>query len=319
LKNITDYFHWLEKTHKNTPPLWLGGAGGCELIIWYRIKEIFPWVIGAFVVLSSNWAANTLQDTIKLLFGESSVEISWIGLFNIVFFLIMVILLYKERTAFFQPRTRFMKGESPEKRQHLVLFLSELNTKVNLSEGIPSEITLDGNFEKDLDKLVAYKKNKPFWRWEMPLRAIRHHVGKLESITIICSSESIKQVDWFRNVLRKYSELNELCIQCFIKENNRPIFCTTYETNKHSAWNFEEFDDLSRALLHLLRAFQKLGIPEKEIMIDFTGGQKVTSVVAAAITFNRNVKAQYVQTNEPWKVLSYDILLGSDETGGLGI
>lgn len=30
LKNITDYFHWLEKTHKNTP-LWLGGDGGGEL------------------------------------------------------------------------------------------------------------------------------------------------------------------------------------------------------------------------------------------------------------------------------------------------
>ncbi len=29
-------------------------------------------------------------------------------------------------------------------------------------------------------------------------------------------------------------------------------------------------------------------------MIDFTGGQKVISVVAAAVTFNRRIKTQYV-------------------------
>jgi hypothetical protein len=44
---------------------------------------------------------------------------------------------------------------------------------------------------------------------------------------------------------------------------------------------------------------------EDEIMIDFTGGQKVTSVVAAYISANSKVKAQYVQTNDPWQVKSY--------------
>jgi hypothetical protein len=83
-------------------------------------------------------------------------------------------------------------------------------------------------------------------------------------------------------------------------------------------WEFERFDDLSRAVLHLIREYKRQNVSEHQIMIDFTGGQKVTSVVAASVTFNRKIKAQYVQTNPPHEVVSYDILLGSAETGGLG-
>jgi hypothetical protein len=54
-------------------------------------------------------------------------------------------------------------------------------------------------------------------------------------------------------------------------------------------------------------------------MIDFTGGQKVTSVVAAAVACNRTLTAQYVQTNHPYHVISYDIQMASLETGGLGL
>lgn len=84
-------------------------------------------------------------------------------------------------------------------------------------------------------------------------------------------------------------------------------------------WDFERFDDLSRAVLHLLRVFKRQRVRDDQIMIDFTGGQKVTSVVAASVTFNRTIKAQYVQTNEPYAVISYDILMESLETGGLGL
>jgi hypothetical protein len=70
---------------------------------------------------------------------------------------------------------------------------------------------------------------------------------------------------------------------------------------------------------YLLREFKRQHVADDRIMIDFTGGQKVTSVVAASVTFNRTIKAQYVQTNAPHQVISYDILLGSSETGGLGL
>jgi hypothetical protein len=90
------------------------------------------------------------------------------------------------------------------------------------------------------------------------------------------------------------------------------------ETVTQGGWDFEQFDDLSRAVLHLLHDFKQRRVRDGQIMIDFTGGQKVTSILAASVTFNRTVKAQYVQTNLPHEVISYDIQLASSETSGLG-
>jgi len=61
-------------------------------------------------------------------------------------------------------------------------------------------------------------------------------------------------------------------------------------------WEFEDFDDLCDGLLELFRLLDDRGVPNREITVDLTGGYKVTSVVAAAVTFNRDVMAQYVQT-----------------------
>jgi hypothetical protein len=91
------------------------------------------------------------------------------------------------------------------------------------------------------------------------------------------------------------------------------------EAITQGGWDFEQFDDLSRAIWHLLREFKQRRIRDDQVMLDFTGGQKVTSIVAASVTFNRTIKAQYVQTNSPHEVISYDIQLGLSDTGGLGV
>lgn len=281
----------------------------------HKIIELSPWFVAALVALSSHWAAHAIEHSIDAICGHANIGLSGIRLFYIIFFLIMVVILIKVRTAFFRPRTRYMRGETPEKREHLIIYLSDLIMNDQSKEGIPSGITIEGDFKKDLVKLVEYKKTHHPWRWEMPLRAIKHHLGKLKSITLICSDKSILQVGLFQNILKKYHQLNDVQIQLLIKHHNKPLLVSKYDDRQHKSWNFEEFDDLSNALIYLIKTFKSNGISEKEVMIDFTGGQKVTSVVAAAITFNRPVKAQYVQTNDPWNVRSYDILLGSSETG----
>jgi hypothetical protein len=60
-----------------------------------------------------------------------------------------------------------------------------------------------------------------------------------------------------------------------------------------------------------------MGFREKEVVVDFTGGQKVTSGAALLLTFNREIKAQYIQTNAPWEPLWFDIVLGFRPTGGM--
>jgi hypothetical protein len=52
--------------------------------------------------------------------------------------------------------------------------------------------------------------------------------------------------------------------------------------------------------------------PEHDIAIDITGGQKTSSVVGAALTINRHIVSQYVQTNDPHQVVAYDLIAGGD-------
>ena len=286
-----------------------------------QFREIMPWVIGALTVISSNLAASAIYDSATLIFGEEKLEISWLKLFYLIFFVMMIFLLYKERYAFFKPRTRFLRSEEPECREHLILFLSEL---INPEHKNKLPIALTGDLSLDIKMLENYKESNPPWKWEMPLRAIAHHLSRLKSVTIVCSNESILQAQLFCRVIKVYKNsklLKNIELKYFIKENNYYVeknwemFKTGVPPNIKGL-NFEDFDELSFSILKLCKMLSKRGISEREIIIDFTGGLKVTSVIAAAITFNKEIKAQYVQTYNPWDVKGYDFVYASSETPG---
>lgn len=287
-------------------------------------SDIAPWVVGVLVALTANMAADGIKGSFESWMEGESVE-TWMAVSRGVYIVLFVggaAWLYGMRKRIFQPPTRFLRNESPEKREHLVLFLSNLDTnRLALSDRVPRDISLTGDLEEDLAALMSWKQQvRQYWPWEMPLRSIKHHLGRLKTITIICSPESIRQVHWFAQVLAYYDVLKDVAIRVFIQDGNRPalIICPTTLLSQ-GGWEFEQFDQLSRAVWHLLREFKRQRVADNQIMIDFTGGQKVTSVVAASVTFNRTIKAQYVQTNWPHDVISYDIQLGSSETGGLGL
>lgn len=285
-------------------------------------SEKIPWIAGALTVLSGSWAADGIKDGIEAWIKGEAFNILYItrGIY-ICIFVVAAIWLYHMRQRLFQPRTRFVRNESPEKREHLVLFLSHLDTRRGkFHDGVPEGITLTDDLDIDLDTLVAWKQQgKPYWSWEMPLRGIKHHLGRVRTITIICSPESIQQVHWFGEILARYQVFRGLEVRVFVEEEARPVLVVCPPAPlPQKGWDFEQFDDLSRAVVELLQEFRKQRITDNQIMIDFTGGQKVTSVVAASVTFNRAIKAQYVQTNPPHAVISYDVLLGSLDTGSLG-
>jgi len=283
-----------------------------------------PWVTAALVAFTVSWAADGLKETFEGWMKREAVQ-GWMVATRtayVVLFVVAAAWLYHIRNMFFQPRTRFLRNESPEKREHLVLFLSSLDTRRGtFHNGVPEGIILTEDFEQDLETLVAWKREHPYWPWEMPLRGIRHHLGRLKTITIIRSPQSIRQVHWFGDILRRCHVLQSVSVRVLLHQGTDPPILAECpkELRTEGGWDFERFDNLSRAMLHLLRAFKRQRVSDDQIMIDFTGGQKVTSVVAASVTFNRTIKAQYVQTNPPHEVISYDIVMGSPETGGLGM
>ena len=299
-------------------------------VISARCAELAPWLSGALVAVSVGVLSNGLHESLQAWLGGIPLPrrllVSSGG--SLLVFVLGAWALYRSRGMLYAPRTRYMTNESPEKRGHLVIFLSHLRTdREKFADGVPMGIQVSGDLEADLAELVRLKdrpakeETRIQWSWEMPLRAIRHHVGKLRTLVIVCSEESIQQIGWFVAILRKYPALASLSVWAAVKaDDDRADFVSeTSALLRRRGWNFEAFDDLSRAVLEVIRFLGQQGIREKEIMIDFTGGQKVTSVVAAAVTFNRPTKTQYVQTNYPYRVISYDILLGTSDTGGIGM
>lgn len=287
-----------------------------------RWIELKPWIIAALVVLTASWAADGLREIVEpfLIGNKPDADKLVPCIVYVALVVITVWMLYRIRQQIFAPRTRFVKNETPEKREYLILFLSNLPPRGNFINGVPQGAILTGELDRDLESLVEHKKTSPYWPWEMSLRGIKHHLNRLKFIIVICSPASVQHVHWFGQVLARYLMLSNVAVKIFVKGSAQPMLieCPTQAITE-GGWEFEKFDDLSDALMHLLRELKRQGITDNRIMIDFTSGQKVTSVVAAAITFNRNIKAQYVQTNAPFEVIGYDILLGSSETGELGL
>lgn len=220
-----------------------------------------------------------------------------------------------------------VKDAPAEPRSHLVLFLSEVKDTLKYPNCVPS--WLSGHERKlcadlktlaeEKQKAKIEKKAPPLWPWEQPLRAIHHHLchlcneevthgNRLTSVTVIASKESINQAPLFADLLKAYPALQQIDFKLFVSNGKDQYAFTDLITSVASGgFDFENFTDLSNAVHNMLWRLAQQNLAEWDIMIDFTGGKKVTSVVAAATTFNRDVRAQYVQTEDPWSVLSYSV------------
>lgn len=298
-------------------------------IIWLKLRELSPWITAVCTVLSSGWASDAVWETLTVWSRWQLGKFSLSNTLAVCFFIGCVVLLYKQKNSFFRPRTRYLKGKTdPRPHKHLMLFLSTLNQAHQYTQGVPAGLSLTDDFEKDLQDIVRLKKlpqeSRITWSWEMPLRALWHHrkADVLETATIVCSEESITQVNDFLSICRNYKKLQGVNYYLLLKEKRktewRPAGDET--VSEENGWDFESFDELSEALwVFLKKAVNKKQYRENDIIIDFTGGKKVTSVVAAMLSFNRKIKAQYVRTDGNNEVVSYDVIMGSSDTDEVGL
>ena len=289
-----------------------------------KCRELAPWATMALTVLGSHFAADAIMETVEGWSHGRETAILLTKICYLVFFIGMVYLLIRQKDKIFHPRTRYISNEEAEEREHLVLFLSNLPKDLEESDGVPPRLQLSQNIDRDLEKIEKQKQGAlPLrWAWEMPLRAIQHHQIKLKTLTLVCSKESISQVNLFAKIFERYRFKNLNKIFLLAQKQGNPVLVDMF-SGKNIAdlngFNFQSFDELSQAMWFLMRTFSKCRYPENQIMIDITSGQKPTSIVGASMTFNREIKAQYVSTNQPWEVLSYDVLLTSSETREFGL
>jgi len=299
---------------------------------WWSVS---PWLSGALVIVFGNCTANAAWDTMISLMQHRGGTFSWPGLISLAAFAASSFWFVRRLRRSFFPQTRRLTTENPaHTRKHLVVMLSKLR-KNQEQTGLPTGLErLPGTIA---DNLLVLENNKQenrakgnfeTWPWEMTLRAMAHHLekkGPLRDLTLICSKESITQLGLFHQhfspatkdlpnfqyyVLLKEPEVaNGVQLLSLDRDNCR--------LNSEKGWNYNDYDELSNALWGLMRELADRGIRESDIMIDFTGGKKVTGAVAAAMTFNRDIKAQYVDT-ETFEGLGYDLVYAVSDTGGYG-
>ncbi|MBI5604006.1 MAG: hypothetical protein HY879_11680 [Deltaproteobacteria bacterium] len=282
-------------------------------------KKIWLFLLGTITLLLANLAASSIYDSVDIKISGVDTCPSYLRIGYIVLFFIFAYFLYIKIPRF-RPQTRRLSNERPaEYRNHLILFLSKLpDVSIKDNTCIPDWLTPNIQYKMDED-IKAMEMGR--WQWEMPLRAINHQRrGNLKSIILVCSDNqeepdgslrkgSLAQVHHFVNLLRKYDELN--CTEIFLLVKNKDGEFLKYtpsipmeENREYIGLGFEVFDELTSGLWWLI---EKHGYQDGQIMIDITGGQKPTSVAGAALTFNRKIKAQYVQTESRKDVISYDV------------
>src|SRR5207248_3130465 len=107
----------------------------------------------------------------------------------------------------------YLRNEVPPRRGCLIVFLSKLNLQRLDPLGIPPGVTLTGDLDEDIKRLEFHKQNGQFWPWEMLLRAVRHHRGKLKRLILFCSTDTIQQAPLCGAILRRYSALESIRVQ----------------------------------------------------------------------------------------------------------
>lgn len=282
-----------------------------------KLDNIIPWLVGAGVALTSQWAAPAIQHLIE---GDNKDKIGY-DISYIIIFAILLFWFSQITKQHFKARTKELKEiNNPSQCSHLVLFLSTARPKegfVLKNNGIETLKSDLNTILESKNKAIKNNERPTFWAWEMPLRAILYHMKNrhnpiLKEIIIVCSNESLEQYPEFEKILNGYLKQTQVNIKILLKAGTQETSLISYKDIEPSSSgiDFEDFDDLSKHLHNTITKLTKQGIKREEIMIDFTGGQKVTSVVAATLTFNSNIKAQYIST-KTLQIKGYDIVYGT--------
>jgi len=212
---------------------------------------------------------------------------------SMMLFIISFIALYNYRKFFLAIKT-LKQLDSCKPHSCLILLLSTPNI-VHHDFSFPIEI-IDTNFNKVILKGESLRDdinalNSIRWNWQQLLRGIEPHHEYLKYVYLIGSKESFKFFYGVENIIKQYCKQ----IKKIIK-TEKPV-------------NFEDLIELTKIINKGIQQFKELDMDEEDIIIDVTGGQKTTSIAGAVITLNSQVSFQYVQTNEPYKIMAYDVMI----------
>ncbi len=232
-------------------------------------------------VITLGWFGDTLLDFFHTLLHVESHP--WLKLAIGVLPFVLVVYVGRVRWRAAQKKRVKLKIQASEITPHtgMIIFLSAINN--------PKHIEQLQQF--DWTVLDAER-----FSWKPVQRGIEAHTQRLNTVWVICSPESGNQYTWFEAMFQElYPEVS------FIRKD---------------VCSFEDISDITDVLEGILSDLPK-DIDESDVVIDITGGQKPASIAGMMVSLvNANREVQYVQTNAPYGVKTYDYEI---KTVGKGI
>lgn len=160
-----------------------------------------------------------------------------------------------------------------------------------------NEVVFTGDLANDIDAF-----NKLGWRWngQQFLRGLEPHVaaGALTDLVLIGSSGKFAS----------HAGLE-------VTKQMAGIYSRASVHLHPEVIDFEDIQALQQVFDGWIKTFHERGVPEREILLDATGGQKTTSIAAALTTLRwSQVEFQYVKSKdvvvagEKLNVMSFNVV-----------
>ena len=181
------------------------------------------------------------------------------------------------------------QDDNPPKMQAMIVFLSPVGRDEEWLERNVTNIDWGCMTEK------SYRERFQ-GSWRMTIEAIAYYMDRLRMVIVIPSEDSrVREDGSFRNVDLFKETVNKLL----------PVGCSI-NIDVREPVDYEDADVLVVRLQKVYADLYQEGFNDRDMIVDITGGQKVTTVAGAVISIIEGRRFQYVSTHD-YKVRTYDI------------
>ncbi len=250
-------------------------------------------------LLLLHWAATSSHHLIRhWLFELGWVAADWVLLLP---FIVFLAILYRVSAHAALGNLHIHEARNPARCRVLVVFLSNLWSDTFAQQAAEFDSILKSGNAKDPKVREALgRKNS----WRMPLEAMVYHLPVLEKLIVITSKESSSQLGSFKAAMQSAAD-TILTAEGVNREFDIVSIENLGEEFKIGI-NFESARQLEQALSRVYHHLSHQGCSESEVLVDITGGQKLTAAIGGAVTLSEYRRFQYVSTNN-YDVMTYNV------------
>jgi hypothetical protein len=217
----------------------------------------------------------------------------------------LVVLIQRARRAATEEVTVSATEVHVPKCRALILFLSYRRGKTPVTDWLADPRFRGGILNSEIPKIMDLDpRTRESWR--MPVEGMAIHYPNIERVIVFTSSDYVtdpvkKAID--EGSYRQYPEF-KLLVEKLFEGTGREVkvadLCKLLEGRKEfeNGVDFEDARTLVDALVAVYRKLHEEKYQNKEIMVDVTGGPKVTTVAGAAVVLGKDQVFQYISTRD---------------------